>query len=216
MRETLRVVNDMRRAGVIGEYAIGGAIAASMWLEPFTTKDLDIFVELPLKSGLLSLSEIYGYLTGRGYKPRGQFIQIEGWDVEFLHPTSGLEREAIEQAASVTVQGVRNVRIMQPEHLVAICLQTGRTKDFQRITAFLEQKRVDLRKLRGVIGRFGLEQKWEEFLAKYPPTDNEPRNPDKERRREHRRNLPPGSKASLLEELRDVGESFRKARRSLR
>ena len=202
----------MRRAGVIGEYAIGGAIAASMWLEPFTTKDLDVFVELPVKRGLLSLSSIYEYLASRGHNPRGQFVHIEGWDVEFLHPTSDLEREAIEQAAHVTVEGVRNVRIMQPEHLVAICLRAGRTKDFQRITMFLEQKRVDRRKLRVVIGRFGLERRWQDFLDKYPPGEPNSRNLHKEHRREHRRNLPPGRKASLLEELRDAGAALRKAR----
>lgn len=54
METTLQVLNGMERAGLIGRYAIGGAVGAIF---------LDIFVELPTAgSGLLSLSQVYDYL----------------------------------------------------------------------------------------------------------------------------------------------------------
>jgi hypothetical protein len=45
------ILNQMEAEGVIGRYAIGGAIGAIFWLEPFQTKDLDVFVVLPTTSG---------------------------------------------------------------------------------------------------------------------------------------------------------------------
>ena len=43
MKEALRVINEMRDAGIIGNYAIGGAIGAIFYLEPIETHDLDVF-----------------------------------------------------------------------------------------------------------------------------------------------------------------------------
>lgn len=48
MRETLRIINQTKADGVIGKYAIGGAVGASFYLEPFTTKDLYVFVNLDI------------------------------------------------------------------------------------------------------------------------------------------------------------------------
>jgi len=40
------VINQMETDGVIGRYAIGGAVGSIFWLEPITTKDVDVFVTL--------------------------------------------------------------------------------------------------------------------------------------------------------------------------
>jgi hypothetical protein len=47
MDATLQVLNDLERDGVTGRYAIGGAVGAIFYLEPFATFDLDVFVVLP-------------------------------------------------------------------------------------------------------------------------------------------------------------------------
>ncbi len=44
MKETLEVINQMQSDGVIGAYAIGGAVGATFYLEPMATLDLDVFV----------------------------------------------------------------------------------------------------------------------------------------------------------------------------
>ena len=64
MKATLEAINQMQADGVIGKYAIGGAVGATFYLEPAATIDLDIFVMLPRDSGgaLLSLTPIYDYL----------------------------------------------------------------------------------------------------------------------------------------------------------
>ena len=47
MEATIKVLNALVADGVVEKYAIGGAVAAAFWLEPFFTEDLDIFVALP-------------------------------------------------------------------------------------------------------------------------------------------------------------------------
>lgn len=47
VKVTLEAVNQMQADGVIGKYAIGGAVGATFYLEPAATVDLDIFVTRP-------------------------------------------------------------------------------------------------------------------------------------------------------------------------
>jgi len=49
MRETLEVINRMQSDGVIFKYAIGGAVGATLYLEPSATLDIDVFAmeEIP-------------------------------------------------------------------------------------------------------------------------------------------------------------------------
>ena len=47
MEKIFAVINQMEAEGVIGRYAIGGAIGSIFWLEPITTKDVDVFVDYP-------------------------------------------------------------------------------------------------------------------------------------------------------------------------
>lgn len=58
------VVNRMQADGVIERYALGGAVAATFYLEPVSTIDVDIFVAfLPVAgSRLVSAQPIFDYL----------------------------------------------------------------------------------------------------------------------------------------------------------
>ena len=46
MEKIFAIINQMEADGVIRSYAVGGAIGAIFWIEPFTTKDVDVFVHL--------------------------------------------------------------------------------------------------------------------------------------------------------------------------
>jgi len=46
----------MQAGGVIEKYAIGGAVGATLYLEPAATLDVDIFVTLPTIPGSLLLT----------------------------------------------------------------------------------------------------------------------------------------------------------------
>lgn len=44
MRKVFQLLNQMSCDGAIPNYAIGGAIAAVFYVEPFATQDIDVFV----------------------------------------------------------------------------------------------------------------------------------------------------------------------------
>jgi hypothetical protein len=161
MKETLKVINQMVKRGVIERYAIGGAIAAIYYLEPFETSDLDVFVQINIEgSAMAILAPIYEYLRASGYKAQAEFINIEGVPVQFLPSYSPLIDEAIEKAEPVKFERVQT-RVVRPEHLVAIMIDTGRPKDYLRINMFLEQGAVKISKLKPVLKRHDLLEKWE-------------------------------------------------------
>jgi hypothetical protein len=164
MRATLEVINRMQADGVIGKYAIGGAVGATFYLEPSATLDIDVFVSLPKPSGssLLTLSPMYDWLTARGHKAEKEYIVIEGWPVQFLPASDALDEEALAQAVETEVESVRTW-VMTTEHLVAIALRTGRAKDHTRILQFIESGVIQSDKLDGVLRRHGLLAKWEQF-----------------------------------------------------
>jgi len=168
LKETLQVINQMQADGVIGKYAIGGAVGATLFLEPAATLDVDIFVILPADLGslLISLTPIYDYLKARGATAKDEHVVIAGWPVQFLPPGNELEREAVEQSVKTDVEGVPT-RVMSAEHLVAIALNTGRSKDHIRILQFIEQEAVDRKKLESLLESHGLTRKWKQFELKY-------------------------------------------------
>jgi hypothetical protein len=169
MRETLKIMNRMIKDGVIEEYAIGGAVAAIYYLEPFDTADLDVFVQVnSAGSDLMILAPIYEYLTEHGHKPKGEFIYIEEIPVQFLPIFNPLTEEAVEKAQTIKYSKVAT-RIMLPEHLVAIMLETGRPKDYLRISMFLEQGAVNMRQLHAVLKRHGLKKKWKDNEYRFKP-----------------------------------------------
>ena len=168
LKAALEVINAMQAAGVIGRYAIGGAVAATFYLEPAATVDLDIFAELPeaVQGSLVSLKPIYDYLRSRGCQTTGEYIVVEEWPVQFLIPASPLEVEAVGRAIHAEVEGT-SIWVMTAEHLVAVALQTGRAKDHNRILQFVELKKIDYRKLSDILQRHGLDLKWNQFEVRY-------------------------------------------------
>lgn len=167
MKETLELINQMQTDGVIGDYAIGGAVGATFYLAPAATVDLDLFVSLPKDTGLLvSLSPIYEYLKSRGGTEQDEYIVVKEWPVQFLMPGNALQKEALHQAFSTSVEGVPT-RVISAEHLVAIALETGRAKDHTRILQFVEQGALDRKKLRDILDRYGLSSKWSQFEQRF-------------------------------------------------
>ncbi|MEO5802597.1 MAG: hypothetical protein ABIR24_03640, partial [Verrucomicrobiota bacterium] len=150
--------------GVIGKYAIGGAVGATFYLEPFATIDIDIFVSFKKDDAnvLLTLSPIYEYLTKRGCKTENEYVIIEGWPVQFLPTGNPLEEEALERAIETQLDGVRT-RVMTAEHLVSIALKLGRPKDYSRILQFIDAGILDSKKLDAILSRHQLLEKWEAF-----------------------------------------------------
>ena len=168
MKRIFEVINRMQAEGVIGKYAIAGAVGATFYLEPAATLDVDILVALrnPPGGSLLTLEPIYNYLTSRGYQAEKEYIVIEGWPVQFLPPSDPLEEEALQEAVATDLEGTCTW-VIAAEHLAAMALKTGRAKDFARILQFVESGVLDADKLGQVLQRHGLLAKWGQFEVKF-------------------------------------------------
>src|SRR5262249_48730439 len=177
MKQTRDVINQMGADGIIGRYAIAGAVAAYNYIEPALTNDLDILVSLDTpaaegKINLISLDPVYSYLGKKGYNEhREEGIVIEGWPVQFLPVASQLDLEALAQAEDVDieineVEGSFRTRILRPEHTVASAVRGGRPQAFVRISQFLQERAVDLMTLCPLVDRHNLKREWQSFCKR--------------------------------------------------
>jgi hypothetical protein len=156
MHKALRALNCLVADGIIENYAIGGAIGASFYLPAMNTEDIDVFVFLPPSASLfVSLSEVYEALKAQGGIVEHEYVRFEEWPVQILTDATPLIAEAIREAITVDFEGI-STRVFRPEHLCAIALQTGRGKDYGRVTMFLEQNEVDAGSLRALATRYEL------------------------------------------------------------
>ncbi|MBD3322033.1 MAG: hypothetical protein GF350_13125 [Chitinivibrionales bacterium] len=164
MEKTLQVINKLQETGLINKYAIGGAMAATFYVEPILTYDLDIFIILPESISLAPLSSIYEYLQNKGYTVEKECILIEGIPVQFLPAYNKLLNEALENADEVSY-GTTATFALKIEYLSAICLQTERQKDKERVRLFKEEAKIDMALLQTILRKFGLERKWNEWTT---------------------------------------------------
>jgi hypothetical protein len=160
VKRTLEVLNELENQSVFSRYAIGGAMAATFYTEPVLTFDLDVFVVLSPEIGqLISLAPVYEALRARGYGEEKEAVMIEGVPVQFLPAYNALVEEALGQAREIDYDGVP-ARVLRAEHLIAIGLQTGRSKDRARVAMLREQASLDLNLLADILKRHQLEEKW--------------------------------------------------------
>ena len=89
LADILRAANDLVTAGLIEDWALGGALAAIYYVEPFTTYDADIFF-IPKDKGLTAgIPAIYAHLQAQGWQVEREHLLIRGFPVQFL-AASGL------------------------------------------------------------------------------------------------------------------------------
>lgn len=162
MKKALQALNGLEREGVLGRYAIGGAMGATFYVEPFTTFDLDVFVVLPEAGGLVTLAPLYRELAQRGYLAQDECVMVEGIPVQFLPAGTPLLAEALAQARDVPYEEV-TTRVFTPEHLVAVAVQAGRAKDRQRVQMFLDAGVLDRKRLDGILSRHGLMERFSQW-----------------------------------------------------
>lgn len=169
IKEAIITINQMQADGVIDQYAIGGAVAATFYLEPADTSDVDVFVHLDPLPGqsLVSLDPIHRYLEAQGYRLNAEgYPVIAGWPVQFLPVDHPLLREALDQSIKRDVDGVP-VRVFTAEHLAIIALSLGRPKDKLRLIQFLEARALDESILSAILERHNLLDRWIRFKTQF-------------------------------------------------
>lgn len=169
IEDVIATLNEMEEIGVFERYAIGGAVGATIYLEPFATVDVDVFITFRSdEGGLIGLGPVYDFLKERGSTLEGEYVMIAGWPVQFLPPTGPLVEEALSQAVDVRMgEGEETARVFTAEHLAAVALETGRAKDKARLLQFLESGVMDMERFEGILLRHGLENEWMTFQRQF-------------------------------------------------
>jgi hypothetical protein len=154
LADALRAANGLVAEGLIEDWALGGALAAIYYVEPFTTYDADIFF-IPRDKGLASgIPAIYEHLQSQGWQVEREHLLVRGFPVQFL-AASGLTEEAVREAEQIDYEGVP-AKIFRAEHIVAIAASVGRAKDKVRIEQLLQQADLDKSRLEIIMERHKL------------------------------------------------------------
>lgn len=161
MKQTLKVINELKEKGLIADYAIGGGIASLFYIEPFLTYDLDVFI-IPIQGviqkNLILLSNVFDYLKSKGYSWKGEHIIIEGIPVQFI-PADDLEKEAVAYSKEIEYEREKT-KVVTAEYLIGILLRAGRKKDIEKVVKLLEQTNISKPKLEEILGKFGLKERF--------------------------------------------------------
>jgi predicted nucleotidyltransferase len=154
LADVLRAANELVSAGLIEEYALGGALAAIYYVEPFTTYDADIFFVAKDKTLSAGIPAIYSHLQSKGWRVEHEHLLVNDFPVQFL-AASGLTEEAVRDAKQIEYEGVP-AKVFRPEYVIAIAASVGRHKDLARIDQMLEQAEIERTLLDDILARYNL------------------------------------------------------------
>ena len=154
LADVLRASNELVSAGLIEDYALGGALAAIYYTEPFTTYDADIIFIAIDKTLSAGIPAIYSHLQSKGWRVEREHLLIKDFPVQFL-AASGLTEEAVHEAKQIEYEGVP-AKVFRPEHIVAIAASVDRHKDLARIEQLMSQTSIDNALLDDILRRYNL------------------------------------------------------------
>jgi len=154
LADVLRAANQLVSAGLIEDCALGGALAAIYYTEPFTTYDADIIFIASDKTLSAGVPAIYSHLQSKGWRVEREHLIIKDFPVQFL-AASGLTEEAVREAKPIEYEGVP-AKVFRPEYIIAIAASVGRHKDLARIEQLLEQAKIDKPLLDDILHRYNL------------------------------------------------------------
>ena len=154
LADVFRAANELVAAGLIEDWALGGALAAIYYVEPFTTYDADIFFISKDKGLTAGVPAISSHLQSQGWQVEREHLLVRGFPVQFL-AAGGLAEEAVREAERIDYEGVP-AKVFRAEHIVAIAASVGRAKDKARIEQLLQQADLDKTYLENVLQRHKL------------------------------------------------------------
>src|SRR5467141_1265752 len=154
LADVLRAANELVSAGLIEDYALGGALAAIYYVEPFTTYDADIIFVATDKTLSAGIPAIYSHLQSKGWRVEREHLMVKDFPVQFL-AASGLTEEAVRKAKRIEYEGAP-AKVFRPEYIIAIAASVGRHKDFARIEQMLDQVKIDKLLLDDILRRYNL------------------------------------------------------------
>ena len=152
-----RELNELTASGLVRDYAIGGATAVLFYAEPARTYDIDVFVVMAptAPSSLMSLEPFDEWARTRGFPVDAEHILVHGVPVQFLPVHNPLAEAAVATARTLDYDGVP-VRVIDPEHLVALAFQAGGHKRRERAWQMIEVGAVNRELLRELLSAHGI------------------------------------------------------------
>ena len=151
--DAVRLLNTLKKRRVIKDYALMGAVAATVYMEPVFTEDLDIIVlvdtDEAYRQAFRRMAEFAEGQEGMHYVLAGVPVQM------FPTTTKPLYHNALETARKARIGDVR-VKVASPEHLILLYLEAYREKDHFRIRHLLPV--ADMEYLNGLLERFDDEE----------------------------------------------------------
>lgn len=128
---SIRVLNNLKRRRIIRDYVLIGGVAATAYMEPVFTEDLDVVVMVDTDEEYLHLFQaVSSYPDGMD----GTHHILGGVPVQIFPSTAKpLYDDALGNARRVRVGNLR-VKVASPEHLVLLALEAFRERDRFRIT----------------------------------------------------------------------------------
>ncbi len=152
--DAVSALNGFKRRRIIRDYAIIGAVAATAYMEPIFTEDIDVVI---LADTNEEYFEAHGVIAGAPEEQDGMHQIVGGVPVQ-LFPTTvmPLYRDVVEQAQRVRIDNVRT-KVATAEHLVLLFLIANRQRDRLRISYLLDD--LDEGYLENLLEKFDDQQK---------------------------------------------------------
>jgi hypothetical protein len=115
------------------------------------------------KTPLISLTPVYDWFKNKGYRFDKEHILIEGVPVQFIPAYNELVEEAVKNSLEKQF-GNSTVKVISPEYLISIMVDTFRQKDKERIIRFREQAEINYKLLNKILLKFDLLDKYKSLL----------------------------------------------------
>lgn len=152
--DAVAALNRFKRRRIIRDYAITGAVAATAYMEPVFTEDIDVVILADTDAEYL---RAYGAIAGESETMEGMHHILGGVPVRIFPSTvMPLYRDAVERARKVRIGNTR-AKVATAEHLILLYLTANRPRDRLRVGYLLED--ADESGLQSLLERFDDSQK---------------------------------------------------------
>ena len=152
--DAVAALNKFKRRRIIRDYAIIGAVAATAYMEPVFTEDIDVVILADSDEEYL---RAYGAIAAESETMDRMHHILGGVPVRLFPSTvMPLYRDAVEQAKKVRIDSIR-AKVATAEHLILLYLTANRPRDRLRVGYLLED--ADESRLQSLLERFDDSQK---------------------------------------------------------
>ena len=174
LKDVSKILNRLKRKGVIDGYALIGGFAVSVWGIPRGTKDIDFLVSVKsiheLQTFSIALEEAGikpSLYTGGPSDPVPYLLKAYHKDVplDMLITTKKWEDEAVAHAVMVDFQGTK-IQVIPVEYLILMKLKAGGPKDLLDVEELLKIGNVNIELLESLAKRLRLNKRLEKIRKK--------------------------------------------------